>query len=73
MRIKIFCAALLLLMLNVAMLYAQPGEPCGGVDPDATCPLDTWVIALAVIAAIFAAGRLIKKQNAKAALLKNVN
>jgi hypothetical protein len=53
-------------MLNVAILYAQPGEPCGGTDPDATCPLDTWVIALAVIAVIFAAMSLIKKQNAKA-------
>jgi hypothetical protein len=63
MRVKIFCGALLLLMLNVVMLYAQPGEPCGGTDPDATCPLDTWVIALAVIAAVFAMFRL-KKQSA---------
>ena len=64
MRVKIFCGALLLLMLNVVMLYAQPGEPCGGTDPDATCPLDTWVIALAVIAAVFAMFRLMKKQSA---------
>jgi hypothetical protein len=62
MRIKIFCGALLLLMLNVAALHAQPGEPCGGVDPDATCPLDTWVVVLAVIATAFAAVHLFNKQ-----------
>jgi hypothetical protein len=62
MRIKIFFGAFLLLMLNVVMLYAQPGEPCGGVDPDATCPLDTWVIVLAFAAVIFAAFHLNRKQ-----------
>ena len=54
MRIKIFCGALVLLMLNVMALYAQPSEPCGGTDPDATCPLDTWVVILAVVALVFA-------------------
>jgi len=64
MRIKIFCGALLLLMLNVVALYAQPGEPCGGTDPDATCPLDNWVIVLAFAAAIFAVIHLYRKQAA---------
>ena len=51
MRIKVFCWVLLLLMLNVVMLYAQPGEPCGGNDDDGTCPspLDTWVLVLAAV------------------------
>jgi hypothetical protein len=65
MRIKIFCGALALLMLNVIVLYAQPGEPCGGTDPDATCPLDTWVIVLAVIATVFAAIHLSRKQRSQ--------
>jgi len=52
-------------MLNVIVLYAQPGEPCGGTDPDATCPLDTWVIVLAVIATVFAAIHLSRKQRSQ--------
>jgi hypothetical protein len=62
MRIKIFCSALLLLMLNVVVLYAQPGEPCGGTDVDTTCPLYTWVIILAVAATAFAVFHLHRKQ-----------
>jgi hypothetical protein len=62
MRVKIFLGALLLLILNTVTLYAQIGEPCGGVDPDATCPLDTWVIVLAAAAVIFAVMHLNRKQ-----------
>jgi hypothetical protein len=62
MRVKIFLGSLLLLILNTAVLYAQPGEPCGGTDPDATCPLDTWILVLAAIAIIFAAVHLSRKQ-----------
>jgi len=65
MRFKIFGAALLVLMLNVVLVYGQ-GEPCGGTDPDAVCPLDTWVIVLAVFAFGFAAIRLYRKQSAQA-------
>jgi len=66
---KIFCSALILLMLNVMVGFAQtgttgPGAPCGGTDIDADCPLDTWVIFLAVIAVVFAAIHLHKKQKA---------
>jgi hypothetical protein len=64
MRIKIFLGAFLLLMLNVVMLYAQPGEPCAGVDPDETCPLDTWVIILAAAALVFATIHLYRKRSA---------
>jgi hypothetical protein len=63
MRIKIFFGAFLLLMLNVVVLYAQAGFPCGDVDPDALCPLDTWVIVLAIATVIFAAFHLNRKQN----------
>ncbi|HAL82915.1 MAG TPA: hypothetical protein DCO83_12305 [Mucilaginibacter sp.] len=62
MRVKIFCGALLLLMLNVVVLYAQPGTPCDGTDPDLPCPLDTWVIVFAIAATAFAAIRLYRKQ-----------
>ena len=72
MRIKIFCGALLLLMLNVVVLYAQPGEPCGGTDPDATCPLDTWVIVLAVAATALAAFHLYRKQKSPLPLAKGI-
>ena len=67
MRIKIFCCAFFLLMLNVIVLYAQPGLPCGGNDDDGTCPspLDTWVVVLAAIALIFAVRHLYKKQRSQ--------
>ena len=70
MRIKIFCWTFLLLMFNVVMLYAQPGEPCGGNDDDGTCPspLDTWVLVLAGAALIFAAIHLYRKQRSKTSL-----
>jgi hypothetical protein len=67
MRAKIFLGTLLLLILNSVTLFAQPGEPCAGVDPDATCPLDTWVIILAVAALVFATIRLHRKRSAEAA------
>jgi len=54
MRVKIFLGTLLLLLINTVALYAQPGEPCAGTDPDATCPLDSWVIILALVAVVFA-------------------
>jgi len=64
MRIKIFFSTLLLLIVNVAFLYAQdPGEPCSGNDVDTVgCPLDTWVVLLAFIAIIFAAWHLNNKR-----------
>ena len=54
MRVKIFLGTLLLLLINTVALYAQPGEPCAGTDPDATCPLDSWVIILALVAVVCA-------------------
>ena len=64
MRLKIFFSTLLLLLTNVALIFAQdPGEPCGGNDPDSVgCPLDTWVVLLAIVAIIFAAWNLQKRR-----------
>lgn len=65
MRLKIFCGALLFLLLDVMVLYAQPGEPCGGTDVDDPCPLDTWVLVLVVAAAIFGAVMLYNRQKSR--------
>jgi hypothetical protein len=62
MRFGKFIGALFLLTLNCAALYAQPGEPCGGTDPDAVCPLDTWVFVLAAVVVVFAFIHLSRKQ-----------
>jgi hypothetical protein len=61
MRFKVFLASLLLLLLNTGVLYAQISLPCEGNDVDSTCPLDTWVIILAVIAVVFATIHLYRK------------
>ncbi|HEY9534381.1 MAG TPA: hypothetical protein VIQ77_07575, partial [Mucilaginibacter sp.] len=47
----------LLFLSNTFMLFAQgPGAPGGDgggcADPDANCPLDTWIIAFAAFALI---------------------
>ncbi len=55
-----------LCMLCTLLTFAQLGPPsdCGDTSggPDEPCPLDTWVIVLAVIALAFAAYHLQKKQ-----------
>ena len=38
MRGKKFLLAFILLILNTALIYAQPSEPCAGADPDANMP-----------------------------------
>jgi hypothetical protein len=63
MWVKIFFGAFFLLMINVVVLNAQPSCPCSCIDPDATCPLDTWVIILAVIAFVFVTIHLYRKQS----------
>ena len=69
MRVKIFLGALLLLILNSVAVFAQPGEPCAGVDVDQPCPLDTWVIILAIAAVIFATIHLYRKRSLQASKL----
>lgn len=68
MKVKIFFSALLLLMFNTMLLYAQtttdPGLPCSGNDIDTgNCPLDTWVLVLALATVIFATFYLSRKQS----------
>jgi hypothetical protein len=52
-------------LLDITLVLAQPGSggdplPCDPDDP--TCPLDTWVIVLVVIAAVFAAIHLYRQK-----------
>jgi hypothetical protein len=62
MRVKKFFCTLLLLF-NVVLLFAQGDPtPCLAADIDTQCPLDTWVVILAVIAVVFAATYLHRKQ-----------
>jgi len=51
------------LLLLPVISFAQNGEDCGDADPvDSNCPLDTWVLVLAVIALVFAVVHLYRKQ-----------
>jgi hypothetical protein len=66
MWIKVSFGVLFLLVINVAVLKAQnPSTICDGTDPDASCPLDTWVIFLAAAAFVFAAVKLYRKRSAQ--------
>jgi hypothetical protein len=62
MKLKAGFCVLVLLLMGVVNAFAQNNLPCTDTDPDATCPLDTWVIALVIIASAFAAYRLHRKQ-----------
>jgi hypothetical protein len=63
MKLKAGVSAFILILISVITAHAQ-GLPCGGDDPDATCPLDTWVVVLVVAASLFAAYTLYRRQNA---------
>jgi hypothetical protein len=64
-RFKAFVfASVLILLCFPSVIFAQD-LPCEGGDPfSSPCPLDTWVIVLAVIAAVFAGIHLYRKQKA---------
>jgi len=65
MKIKASLSALLLLLISITNVFAQPGG--GETCPDGTpytpdgCPLDTWVIVLVVAASIFVAYKLYRR------------
>ena len=64
MKLKAGLGILVLMMISVVSAHAQLNLPCGGEDPDATCPLDTWVIILVLASGIFTAYRLYRRQTA---------
>jgi hypothetical protein len=61
MKLKTALIAILILLVSTLHTFAQP-LPCYGDDPDAACPLDTWVIALVVVASFFAVTRLYRRK-----------
>jgi hypothetical protein len=61
MKLKAGVLVFVLLLISMVNAHAQ-GLPCGGDDPDAVCPLDTWVVVLVVAASMFAAFRLYTRQ-----------
>jgi len=63
MKLKAGLSVLVLTLISVITANAQ-GLPCGGDDPDATCPLDTWVIVLVVVSSVFAAFTLFRRKKA---------
>ena len=63
MKLKISLGIIVLLLISTVNVFAQQ-LPCGGDDPDAGCPLDTWVIALAIAASFLAAVRLYRRRSA---------
>jgi len=61
MKLKTAFITILILLASTIHTFAQV-LPCGGDDPDATCPLDTWVIALVIAASFFAAVKLYRRK-----------
>jgi len=64
MRIKLVLLTAFLILINLSS-FAQLENPCGGTgDPDdpTTCPLDSWVLILAITALIFTAFHLYRRQ-----------
>jgi hypothetical protein len=65
MKFKAGFGVFVLLLLNIITAHAQT-LPCNGDDPDATCPLDTWVIVLVIAASFFTAFRLYRRKSSSA-------
>jgi len=62
MKIKIIFSVFVLLLINTVVVFAQPTSPCAGDDIDNACPLDTWVIVLAIAASSIAAIKLYRSK-----------
>jgi hypothetical protein len=60
MKVKIRFSVFISLLFGAAA-HAQT-LPCGGTDPDATCPIDTWVIVLMAAASFLAVFTLLKRK-----------
>jgi len=59
---KKFSLTAFILAAGTLSCFAQDITPCDSSDGDAFCPLDTWVVILAVAAFAFAAAHLYRKQ-----------
>jgi hypothetical protein len=67
---KKFILILLFFIANIVTVFAQGPGPCNDADPDGyTCPIDTWVIAFAIIALLFTTLHLNRKQKNTAVLV----
>ena len=55
-----FCV--IVLLLSTMHVFAQV-QSCEFGDPDFQCPLDNWVIVLAVAASVFAMFKLYRRRN----------
>ena len=64
MKLKVWFSVVILLLVSIIKVHAQNVLPCGGTDPDATCPLDTWVMVLALASSAFAAFTLFRRKKA---------
>jgi len=58
---KIFLTTILFVVTTLSC-FAQLENPCDGADGDAVCPLDTWVIVLAVAVFAITVVHLYRKQ-----------
>ena len=72
-KLKSLSLLVSLLLLSITTFAQDCGEGPGlpGIDPDAVnngCPLDTWVVALVVIAGAFFTYNLYKKQKMQQAI-----
>ena len=54
-----------LIFINIINAHAQSGGPCDFGDPDANCPLDTWVYVLVAAALFFAVFNLYRRQRSQ--------
>lgn len=61
MKLKIGFGVIVLLLISAVNVFAQT-LPCSGDDPDAGCPLDTWVIVLAIAMGCFAVVTLYRRK-----------
>jgi hypothetical protein len=44
-----------LILITLPIITRAQDLPCDGTDPYTTCPLDSWVVVLVIIAGLFGA------------------
>ena len=63
MNLKAGFCVLVFFLMAIVTAVAQTTVPCDDADPDANCPLDTWIVVLVIMASAFAAYSLYRRQN----------